>query len=1078
MGLAAVGCECGAPATNVRRDGGGDVPDGGLMELDASAPAEEICNGLDDDGDGRVDENCGCGVGMVQSCYPGDPSLAGVGACALGSQTCADTGAEFGVWGACAGAEPPAGGEACDGIDNDCDGEVDEGCDCEIGETRPCYDGPPGTEDIGLCRAGSERCEAGEGGFGARWGACGGTRTPGTETCNGTDDDCNGAVDEGCGCTDGTSRPCYTGPAGTEGRGLCAGGTQYCTPDSMGGALWGDCVGATLPATDVCNGIDDDCDGRADQDCLCAPGSMRACWEGAAANRGVGACRDGVQTCELGAGGAGSDWGACTGQRLPGAEICDGIDNDCDAQLDEGCSCRPGETRACYSGPPGTSGNGTCRSGTQTCTTATDGTPAWGACAGEVLPGAEVCFDGADGDCDGVIDDGCVCSSGASRSCYIGPTDTRNIGVCRDGMQSCAVGGGGVGSDWGTCTGGRLPGAETCDGLDNDCDGTTDEGCSCVPGMVRNCYGGPTGTSGVGICRAGSQTCDLRPDGTADWSACSGATLPGTETCNGVDDDCDAMTDEGCLCDIGTSEPCYSGPSSTRGVGRCRDGSRSCVAGSGGSSWGACGGDTLPGTETCNGADDDCDGATDEGCSCTPRTVRSCYTGPAGTEGIGICRAGSQTCELSPDGTTSSWGACTGGVLPGGEACNGVDDDCDGVADDGCACVPGSTRACYDGPGGTRGLGLCRDGAQTCVSGGGGIGSSWGTCTGWTGPATETCNGADDDCDGIPDETCACTSGQTRNCYSGPPSTRGIGQCRDGTQSCVIASGMASWGACVGERLPASETCDMTDQDCDGLVDEGACSVPPTVTCPPPATTRPLTAVTLSGTASDPDGVIASYQWTLVSAPAGASGTFGSPSSATTSFTPNLVGVYTVRLTVTDNQGLTATCTTTVTARGDGIRIEVTWNTDFSDVDTHLLRMAGGTPWFNTPNDCYYLNTNPAWDAAGTPDDPRLDIDDVEGFGPENITLDVPVTNATYRVGIHYYDDDLAGASTVTVRIYCGDISVVPMATYTRTLNNGGGLPDANDFWRVADVRWLGGDSCAVTPINTLTTAGTARTTP
>ncbi len=185
-----------------------------------------------------------------------------------------------------------------------------------------------------------------------------------------------------------------------------------------------------------------------------------------------------------------------------------------------------------------------------------------------------------------------------------------------------------------------------------------------------------------------------------------------------------------------------------------------------------------------------------------------------------------------------------------------------------------------------------------------------------------------------------------------------------------------------------------------------------------------------------------------------------------------------MQLTVRDDDGLTASCMTTVTATGDGIRVEVSWTTDRSDVDTHLLRMSGATGWFNTTQDCYYANRTPMWDAAGTTDDPRLDIDDVEGFGPENINVDAPVAGSTYRVGIHYYDDDSVGASAVTVRIYCGDVSVMPVATYTRTLANGAGLSDANDFWRVADVRWNGSDSCTATAIDTLTTGGTARTTP
>jgi hypothetical protein len=1082
----AAGCSAGS-SVGPGGDGGGGFDAGTTGTNDGGAdsgidPASELCNGVDDDGDGRVDEMCQCEVGASQPCYPGDPTLAGVGQCALGAQTCLENGVEFGAWSACTGATPPSD-ELCDGIDNDCDGTVDDGCECELGATRPCYEGPDGTVDVGICEAGVERCVAGAGGIGTSWAACTGAIEPGVESCNGQDDDCNGSADEGCGCTGGLTRDCYTGTPGTEDVGPCRSGVQRCTSGSDGSATWGMCEGAIVPMTDICNGADDDCDGTADQDCLCAPGAVSACWSGDPTLRSVGACRDGSTTCELGAMGAGSAWGACAGERGPSGELCNGIDDDCDGLLDEGCTCREGATRTCYSGTPGTGGVGVCRTGTQVCVLAPDGaSTSWGACAGEITPGPETCFDGVDGDCDGGIDDGCVCTSGSTRACYTGASDTRGVGICRDGSQPCVIGAGDVGSDWGTCTGSTTPATETCNGVDDDCDGATDEGCSCSLGAMRSCYGGPPSTQGVGRCRGGTQTCEAM-GGTTGWGACAGAVLPGAEVCNGADDNCDAVVDDGCACDPGTTRACYSGSASTRMVGACRDGWSTCTAGAGGvgSSWGACNGSTTPATELCDGIDNDCNATVDDGCECTPRTTRSCYTGPAMSEGVGICRAGTQTCVLSPDGTSSSWASCSGATLPAGERCDGIDNDCDGVVDDGCACIPGSTRACYGGlPASTRGVGLCRDGSQLCVSGMDGIGSSWAACSGSVVPASEVCDGADNDCDGLLDENCTCTAGQSRACYSGPPSTRLVGTCRDGSQMCVISGGVASWGACAGERLPMSETCDGTDQDCDGAIDDGACSMPPTITCPPNRTTTALVPVTITGNASDPDGgVIATWRWALENAPPGATGTFGNPNVQTTTFTPNLIGVYTIRLTVTDDEGQSASCLFTVTAQGLGLRIEVSWDTSATDIDTHLLRRAGGTPWFNDPNDCYYVTDTPSWDAPGTADDPRLDIDDVNGFGPENINIDVPVTGSTYRVGIHFYDDWGNNTPThVTVRIYCGDISISPVRTFTRTLTVGENSPDSNEFWRVADVRWDGGDACTVTNLDTITTGGGARTTP
>ena len=235
---------------------------------------------------------------------------------------------------------------------------------------------------------------------------------------------------------------------------------------------------------------------------------------------------------------------------------------------------------------------------------------------------------------------GCGCDTpGAMRACYTGSADTRGKGTCHDGMQACIAGG--EFSAWGPCTGDALPGVEAghcMDGVDNDCNGLVDckdaacihdPSCTpmmeCAPGSTRPCYDGPQGSAGVGQCKAGSQTCDQ----TGHWgAACAGEVLPGQELFNcadNIDNDCNGLTD-------------------------CKD-----VL--------ACFLDPRCAANACN-----------------PGDTQSCYSGPQGTQGVGICKAGMQTC--AQDG--KSWGPCMGEVDPGMEGghCNdGLDNDCNGVVD-------------------------------------------------------------------------------------------------------------------------------------------------------------------------------------------------------------------------------------------------------------------------------------------------------------------------------------------------------------------------------------------------------------
>ena len=91
--------------------------------------------------------------------------------------------------------------------------------------------------------------------------------------------------------------------------------------------------------------------------------------------------------------------------------------------------------------------------------------------------------------------------------------------------------------------------------------------------------------------------------------------------CNGLDDDCDGKVDEGCYCEVGQVQTCFSGAPNKRNVGTCQDGTQSCVVGPDGKTgtWGDCTGDIVPRLmDECASADDDCNGCIDDGLCCNP----------------------------------------------------------------------------------------------------------------------------------------------------------------------------------------------------------------------------------------------------------------------------------------------------------------------------------------------------------------------------------------------------------------------------------------------------------------------------
>jgi len=296
-------------------------------------------------------------------------------------------------------------------------------------------------------------------------------------------------------------------------------------------------------------------------------------------------------------------------------ESCGG--DDCD---DTNPDVRPGAMEVCGNGVDddcdGMEDEGCCAAGGP-CTTSC-GTLGMATClpdgsAGPCAPPAEVC-NGVDDDCDGMRDEAC-CMAGVACPTSCGSTGTT---VCApDGTSSCA------------------PPAELCNGIDDDCDGMRDEAC-CVAGTpcTTSC-----GSSGTTVCL---------PDGT------SSCTAP-AEMCNDRDDDCNGMIDDGFACRVGMSSSCTTGCGST--------GARMCLPGC------TLDGTCVPPTEMCNGVDDDCDSACDDGFTCCAGSGRACSTFGF-FAGTALCRGDcsgfdTSTCSNCGNGTRNAPEQCDGADLAG-----------------------------------------------------------------------------------------------------------------------------------------------------------------------------------------------------------------------------------------------------------------------------------------------------------------------------------------------------------------------------------------------------------------------------
>ncbi|MCA9576834.1 MAG: hypothetical protein H6726_08860 [Sandaracinaceae bacterium] len=572
----------------------------------------------------------------------------------------------------------PLGGEVCDGRDNDCDGMVDEGV------------GVPSYPDLDHDLYGDDSVAAvlrcpGTLGFSHIPGDCDDTRVqrhPGApEVCDGLDNDCD------AGTSDGATVPWYVDGDGDGFGDPGSAPIQSCAPVAGRSFLPLDCDdgdGSVHPgAAERCNGADDNCDG--------------------ALGPGEDDDGDGVLGCS---GATPRDCDDTDGSAFPGAtELCNGVDDDCDGAVDEG---QPAETTY-YADPDG----------------------------------------------DGFAGAGAVTQTACARPSGYSP----RLGDCDEGDASV-----------------HPKAAERCNARDDDCDGAVDErlvGSVGYPDLDGD--GAGAGTPRVGCAGALAPTSDDCDDGDA-------LAFPGAaELCDGVDNDCDGHTDEAVVARAVLSD------ADGDGYGPVGDALLSCERHAGVARAGDCVPDNrlaYPGAPELNDAvDNDCDGLVDE------HVVAVDFWPDGDGDGYGDDLASPTRSTLPIAGRVTRAGDCND-ALPqfhagAPELCDGFDQDCDERIDEGAeaACSAlGTTGVCASG--------LCDP--PTCYGGFEDCDGDLLLCEADTRSNSAHCGGCNAPC-GVGD-TC-----QSSSCVASPVVTLGVGW----DVGCAVRQNgtLACWGGCVSGQL-------------------------------------------------------------------------------------------------------------------------------------------------------------------------------------------------------------------------------------------------------------------------------------
>ncbi|MFZ5477243.1 MAG: MopE-related protein [Myxococcota bacterium] len=542
------------------------------------------------------------------------------------------------------------------------------------------------------------------------------------------------------------------------------GGEETCGPPGV--SAGGDCddgdAGVFPGAPEDCtSALDRDCDGRAGD---------------------ADADRDGLRACE--------DCDDDDATVFPDAEeVCDGKDQDCDGEVDEGLALLAwytdvdgdgygvDEVLAC-AGPEGTADlSGDCD----------DTDP-------DVNPGAEERCDDADvdEDCDGEAEE----AGAAGRRSQHRDADGDGYGSAGDWVAACETPEGYLEENREDCDDGdpsiHPEGVEVCDGVDQDCDDTVDEDAV----DPRTWYADADG-DGFGDPATTALACDSATDWLADASDCDdtdAGVYPGaTETCDERDEDCDGSTDESGA----TGESRWFLDADGDGYGDVTAWVDACAAPSGyvddrSDCDDADARNSPAADEHCDGHDENCDGVADDG----GVDGDTWYTDADG-DGFGDPSSPVVDCT-QPAGTSADGSDCDDGdatVSPDGEeTCDGVDEDCDGTADDAAA-----DAAVWYADDDGDGFGDASTSRTACEA-----------PSGYVDDATDCDDGRDDVHPRAPEADCA--DPFDYNCDGSVGVTDADGDGAVACDDCDDADATAYPGA--------ADVCDGVDDDCDGEKDE------------------------------------------------------------------------------------------------------------------------------------------------------------------------------------------------------------------------------------------------------------------